>query len=267
MRKYADLTVHRQVLGMLHGNEHRVADSAGAEHVPKHGFAQRDATDKQHFADRTRLLNSHDANHAAFKKAVDNMFLIVSGHSAAFTVSIDCDRSRFTVSADIDSLRVARDMTRPAVFDDQITVFGQPVNDVKKKYAFLCNRFNFWLLIFNRRIVCDCDSKSPAVLVLQSGSRQSALFRSGDVVMGVVSMSQAEPSTRARACVALELVHGQQKQPQLAMLQQYVCKHDDVATLRQHVEAVAFGDMDKSVKVLADCKCDRNLWQLSHFFH
>lgn len=99
---------------------------------------------------------------------------------------------------------------------------------------------------------------------MQPGSRQSALFRSGDAVMGFISMSQAEPSTRARACVALELVHGQQKQMQLAMLQQYLCKHDNVATLRQHVEAVAFGDMDKSVKVLADCKYDLNLWQLSH---
>jgi hypothetical protein len=143
MRKYADLTVHRQVLGMLHGNEQHVTDSAGAEHVPKHGFAQRDATEKQHFTDRTRLLNSHDANHAAFKKAVDCMFLIVSGQMAVFTVSVDCDRSRFTVSAEIDSLRVSRDVNRPAVFDDQITAFGQPVNNLKKKYAFFCNRFNF----------------------------------------------------------------------------------------------------------------------------
>lgn len=245
---------------MLHGNEHHVADGAGAEHVPKHGSAQRDAADKQHFTDCTRLLNSHDANHAAFKKAVDSMFLIVSGQTAVFTVSVDCDRSRFTVSAEIDSLRVARDMNRPAVFDDQITAFGLPVNNAKKKYAFLCNCFDFWLLIFNHRIVCDCDSKSPAVLVMQPGSRQSALFCSGDVVMGAINMSQAEPSTRARARVTLELVHGQQKQQHLAMLQQYVCKHDHVATLRQHVQAVAFGDMDKSVKVLADCKYDLNLW-------
>jgi hypothetical protein len=67
------------------------------------------------------------------KKAVGNMFLIMSDRAAAFTVSVDCDRSRFIVSTEIDSLRVVRDITRLVSLDDQITAFGQPINSVKKK--------------------------------------------------------------------------------------------------------------------------------------
>ena len=96
------------------------------------------------------------------------------------------------------------------------------------------------------RIVCD--AKLPAVLFVKS-KQEAALIRSGDIVMGHVTLSKAVPSTRAQAAVVLELVPDGSK---LALAQQFVSKHEDVATLHQHVKNVAFGDMSDSVQVLGD---------------
>jgi hypothetical protein len=95
-----------------------------------------------------------------------------------------------------------------------------------------------------------CDATSPAVLFVKS-RYEAALIRSGDVVVGRVTLSKAVPSPRALAAVSLELVPPGSK---LALVQQFVSKHDDAATLRQHVQKVAFGDMSSSVQVFGDNK-------------
>lgn len=96
-----------------------------------------------------------------------------------------------------------------------------------------------------------CDSQSPAAILYQPSSRQAVLVRCGDVIPGRIRPSKCEPgSTRARACVDLELVACS---PQAAPVQQFVCKHDDVATLRRQV-MMSFGDMEEQVQVLGDCK-------------
>ena len=95
------------------------------------------------------------------------------------------------------------------------------------------------------------DSNSSAVILYQPSSRKAALVRNGDVVYGLVSFSKTEPSPRARACVILEMVHPEQR---LALAQQFTSKHDDLSTLRQYVESVAFADMDEKAHVLGDSK-------------
>ena len=89
--------------------------------------------------------------------------------------------------------------------------------------------------------------------MFQPSSRQAVLVRSGDVLTGHVGLCKSELTTRARACVALELVPGSARQQQAALVQQYVCKPKDAASLRQHV-AVALGDMEQAAQVLGDNK-------------
>ena len=95
------------------------------------------------------------------------------------------------------------------------------------------------------------DSNSSAVILYQPSSRKAALVRNGDVVYGLLSFSKTEPSPRARACVILEMVHPEQR---LALTQQLTSKHDDLNTVRQYVESVAFADMDEKAHVLGDSK-------------
>ncbi len=93
----------------------------------------------EHFVSCARLLNIHEANYAAFKKAVGNMFSIMAGQTASFTVSVDTDRSKFSVAAEIDSLHVYRDLlllSKAGLPDDRITAFGHPLKDIKMKQVY-----------------------------------------------------------------------------------------------------------------------------------
>jgi hypothetical protein len=87
--------------------------------------------------------------------------------------------------------------------------------------------------------------------VFQPSSRQAVLVRSGDVLTGHVGLCKSELTTRARASVTLELVFGSARQQQAALVQQYICKPKDAASLRQHV-AVALGDMEQAAQVFGD---------------
>ena len=137
MRKYVDLTVHRQVLGMLDRNRALVSGVAGAAVVSKRERALFDK-DEECFTNRARLLNAHEANHAAFKKAVTNLFIILSGQSAGFTVSVDLDRSKVSVAAEIHSLRLYRGdilivKAGHGQPDDRITCFAAAVDKKRTK--------------------------------------------------------------------------------------------------------------------------------------
>jgi hypothetical protein len=124
IRKYADLTVHRQILGMLHHHKSRAA-------LSKSDLAADDGA-VDNFTARARLLNAHEANHAAFKKAVENMFTVLSDRRVPFTISIDSKNSKISVSAEVGSFRVSRDFSRLGL-DDRITAFGQPAHTAKKR--------------------------------------------------------------------------------------------------------------------------------------
>jgi hypothetical protein len=115
IRKYADLTVHRQILGMSTCCHHP-HDQDAAYHI--------------HCA---RVLNANEGNHSAFNKAVEKMFTTLSGPRAAFTVSIDAKLSKFNVCAELGALRVSRDMSKATLDDDCITAGGNPVNVAKKR--------------------------------------------------------------------------------------------------------------------------------------
>jgi hypothetical protein len=235
IRKYADLIVHRQVLGLI-------SHHAGEDAV-------------QHFIKRAQCLNAHEANHAAFKKAAENMFIIFAGRTDAFTISVDLKSSKCTVSAELDSLRVSRDISHhgisKGVLDDVITAYGQPAHKAKMKWVNAA-RGLVWFVGVDASCRLACDAESSAVLVYQEKSRNAALIRSGDVINGRIALSKAEPLVRARACVTLELVH--QQQQQLALVQQFTSKHNDMATLRQHAKSVAFDDLDAQAEVLGDSK-------------
>lgn len=122
IRKYADLTVHRQVTSLLCSKSAHLDISL-----------QSAARFDEFFMNRAEILNAHEANHAAFKKAVENMFSVVCGSQAQFIVSVDQDRAKVSVSAVVDSLRIYRDLSKNALLDDRITIFGQPVHSVKRK--------------------------------------------------------------------------------------------------------------------------------------
>jgi hypothetical protein len=142
IRKYVDLTVHRQVLGMLDrcsgtggGSTHD--EALTRTHSDSHGSTRLDSH-VEHFVNIARLLDIHEANYTAFKKAVGNMFSILSGQTASFTVLVDTDRSKFSVAAEIDSLHVYRDLlllSKAGLPDDRITAFGHPLKDIKMKMA------------------------------------------------------------------------------------------------------------------------------------
>ena len=106
-----------------------------------------------------------------------------------------------------------------------------------------------------------CDSKSSVALLYQPSSRQAVLVRSGDAITGVIGLSKSELTTRARASVAIELVLDSPRLQQVALAQQFVCKHTDIATLHHNV-AVSFGDMDAKAQVLGDNKCDLRVVEL-----
>jgi hypothetical protein len=61
--------------------------------------------------------------------------------------------------------------------------------------------------------------------------------------------------------VAIELVLDSPRLQQVALAQQFVCKHTDIATLHHNV-AVSFGDMDAKAQVLGDNKCDLRVVEL-----
>lgn len=115
-----------------------------------------------------------------------------------------------------------------------------------------------------------CDPKCSAVILFQ-GSQvvcgKAVLIRSGDVIMGTVSLSKSGTLLRAREKVTLELIEPEN----LVLVQRFMSKHDDVATLRQYVESVAFPDLDKRAQVLIDSRYDLGLSLLfgfldSHFY-
>jgi hypothetical protein len=124
IRKYADLTVHRQVIGMLQHLKSRAASSK-CDPVADDGAVE-------NFIARARLLNAHEANHAAFKKAVETMFTVLSDRRVPYTISIDSKYSKISASAEVGSFRVSRDISRLAL-DDRITAFGQPAHTAKKR--------------------------------------------------------------------------------------------------------------------------------------
>ena len=132
MRKYVDLTVHRQVLGMLEINGALVAGGTCTTAPSIREHASCDEAN-EFFTNRARLLNAHESNHAAFKKAVTDLFVIFSGQSAGFTVSVDLDYSKVSVAAEIESLRLYRDVLKAGQPDDCITAFGAAVDKKKAK--------------------------------------------------------------------------------------------------------------------------------------
>ena len=91
-----------------------------------------DAGAVENFTARARLLNAHEANHAAFKKAVETMFTVLSDPRVPYTISIDSKNSKICVSAEVGSCRVSRDISRLGL-DDRITAFGQPAHTAKKR--------------------------------------------------------------------------------------------------------------------------------------
>ncbi len=91
-------------------------------------------TDVEYSTACARLLNAHEANYAAFKKAVANMVSIIYGQKAEFVVSIDSERCKLSVSANVDSLHVYRDLLSWPRFgtpDDSITAFDRPLKELK----------------------------------------------------------------------------------------------------------------------------------------
>jgi penicillin V acylase-like amidase (Ntn superfamily) len=91
-----------------------------------------DAGAVENFIARARLLNAHEANQAAFKKAVETMFTVLSDRRVPYTISIDSKNSKICVSAEVGSCRVSRDISRLGL-DDRITAFGQPAHTAKKR--------------------------------------------------------------------------------------------------------------------------------------
>ena len=104
IRKYVDLTVHRQVLGMLDAAKGAINSSAKPDSSSKKQSETDNVSPKDCDAEPVdysatnsveesiscaRLLNSHEANFAAFKKSVANMFCILSGKRTVFAVSIE----------------------------------------------------------------------------------------------------------------------------------------------------------------------------------
>jgi hypothetical protein len=140
IRKYVDLSVHRQILDMLDRFRSACGENADSDASSKRRLVSCDSVD-EYYASCTRLLNVHEANYAAFKKAVVGMFSISCGHTVAFTVSVDSDRSKFSVSAEVDSLHVYRDLlmlSKAEVPDDRITAFGQPAKEKEMKIRRVC---------------------------------------------------------------------------------------------------------------------------------
>ena len=137
MRKYVDLTVHRQVLGMLEINGALVAGGTCTTAPSIREHASCDEAN-EFFTNRARLLNAHESNHAAFKKAVTDLFVIFSGQSAGFTVSVDLNRSKVSFAAEIHSLRLYRGdilivKAGHGQPDDRITCFAAAVDKKRTK--------------------------------------------------------------------------------------------------------------------------------------
>jgi hypothetical protein len=138
--------VHRQILDMLDRFRSTCGGNADLDASSKRRFVSSDCDSvDEYYTSCTRLLNVYEANYAAFKKAVVGMFSISCGHTVAFTVSVDSDRSKFSVSAEVDSLHVYRDLlilSKSELPDDHITAFGQPAKEMKIRQVCCYPRFD-----------------------------------------------------------------------------------------------------------------------------